>query len=157
MSRRFHWSFEAYFLSVDEDDDEEGELELEAAPPVEPAAPDAPMPEPEPPAVDEELPVPLLLVVASAPEEGEGVGVVDDEDEEDAGALEAGAGVVTVFSSFLQAVRPTARRAAIRSERVMSFLSYRGVNELRANETSCGAKERLGHTHKIYIRTSCAF
>ena len=45
---------------------------------------------------------------------GAGVGVGST-----AGALGAGGGVVTVVSSFLQAVRPTARRAAIRSERVM--------------------------------------
>ena len=45
---------------------------------------------------------------------GVGVGVGST-----AGALGAGGGVVTVVSSFLQAVRPTARRAAIRSERFM--------------------------------------
>ena len=45
---------------------------------------------------------------------GAGVGVGST-----AGALGAGGGVVTVVSSFLQAVRPTARRAAIRSERFM--------------------------------------
>ena len=45
---------------------------------------------------------------------GAGVGVGST-----AGALGAGGGVVTVVSSFLQAVRPTARSAAMRSERVM--------------------------------------
>lgn len=74
-----------------------------------PAAPAAPV---APALLDDEA--------ASAPGAGVGVGVVDEEEEDAAGALGAGGGVVTVFSSFLQAVRPTATRAAIRSERVMS-------------------------------------
>lgn len=52
--------------------------------------------------------------VAGAAGAGAGVGVGST-----AGALGAGGGVVTVVSSFLQAVRPTARSAAMRSERVM--------------------------------------
>jgi hypothetical protein len=75
---------------------------------------------------DEPLPVPPVapvepgvVLVLSAPVAGDGVGdVVDDEDVlgEDAG------GGVTIFSSFLlQAVRPTASMAAMRSERFMFF------------------------------------
>jgi hypothetical protein len=61
---------------------------------------------------------------ASAPGAGEGVGdvVVDELDELGAlGAVDAGGGVTTLFSSFLQAVRPTATSAAMISERVMLF------------------------------------
>jgi hypothetical protein len=73
-----------------------------------------------PPAeLDDAAPV-LPGVVASAfgasPGAGEGVGVGAGEA---VGALGAGGGVATVFSSFLQAVRLTATRAAMRSERVM--------------------------------------
>ena len=50
----------------------------------------------------------------------EGVGAVVDGDGAGAGAVGAGAGVTT-FSSFLQAVRPIASNAAMRSERFMSF------------------------------------
>ena len=73
---------------------------------------------------DEPLPVPPVapvepgvVLVLSAPVAGVG-DVVDDEDVlgEDAG------GGVTIFSSFLlQAVRPTASMAAMRSERFMFF------------------------------------
>ena len=60
-------------------------------------------------------PVPPGGVLASAaPGAGVGAGAGAA-----TGALGAGGGVVTVFSSFLQAVRPTATRAAIRSERVI--------------------------------------
>ena len=85
-----------------------GVLELDEA--VPPAAPVllAPVPDVE-------------LLDASAPVAGDGVGVVVvllllvlGED--------AGAGVVTVFSSFLlQAERPTTTRAAIRSERFIFY------------------------------------
>jgi hypothetical protein len=65
---------------------------------------------------------PVLLVElldVSAP--GAGVGVVVDEEEEVLGDG-AGAGVVTVFSSFLlQAARPATTRAAMMSERFMFF------------------------------------
>jgi hypothetical protein len=87
----------------------DGEVLLELAPPL---------PELEAPPLD----MPPLLVdpdaLESAPGAGVGVGVVDDDEEE--GALGAGAGVTT-FSSFLQAVKPSARRAAKRSERFMFF------------------------------------
>jgi hypothetical protein len=68
-------------------------------------------------------PVLLELLDESAPGAGVGVG---------AGVVvvvlgvDAGGGVVTVFSSFLlQAARPTTTRAAIRSERFMFFSSRR--------------------------------
>ena len=97
-------------------DEAPGALIAPVVPPAELAAP-APVPLAAP------APVPLAELEASAPGAGEGVGVVvvvdDEEEEESAGALEAGGGVVTVCSSFLQAVRPTATRAAIRSERVI--------------------------------------
>jgi hypothetical protein len=81
------------------------ELELELAP----ALPDMPLP------VE-----PLAVALESAPGAGVGMGAVADE--EGAGALAAGAGAgVTTFSSFLQAVRPIAIIAAIRSERFMIF------------------------------------
>jgi hypothetical protein len=64
-------------------------------------------------------------VVVSAPGAGEGVGVGAGDA---VGALGAGGGVVTVFSSFLQAVRLTATRAARRSERVMLFSFGSRVN-----------------------------
>jgi hypothetical protein len=64
-------------------------------------------------------PVPGAVVVVSAPGAGVGDGV---------GAVVVGAGAgggVTTFSSFLlQAVRPIATRATIRSERFM-FFSFR--------------------------------
>jgi hypothetical protein len=74
-------------------------LELEAPPPI---------------AELDDAPVPPGVAVESAPAAGEGVGVGAA-----TGALGAGGGVVTVFSSFLQAVRPTANRAAMRMERVI--------------------------------------
>jgi hypothetical protein len=67
-------------------------------------------------------PVPLVeLLDASAPGAGVGVGV---------GAVVvegagAGGGVVTVFSSFLQAPSPSITKAAIRSERFMVFSFWR--------------------------------
>ena len=69
-----------------------------------------------PPAVLDAAPVPpgvVVVLLASAPGAGEGVGAVV------VGALGAGGGVTTLASSFLQAVRPTATRAAMISERVM--------------------------------------
>jgi hypothetical protein len=96
-------------LLLDEDGEDIGLVEELAAPPAELDA------APVPPEVDDE---------ASAPGAGEGVGVVvvDELDElGELGALEAGGGVTTLFSSFLQAVRPTATSAAMRSERVMIF------------------------------------
>ena len=83
----------------------EGEVEELAAPPAE---------------LEEAAPVPGV-VLASAPGAGEGVGAVVD----GAGALGAGGGTTTLASSFLQAVRPTATRAAMMSERFMLF-SFRG-------------------------------
>jgi hypothetical protein len=75
------------------------ELELdEAAPPVAPVAPG-------------------VVVVLSAPVAGEGDGAVVDGA---AGAV-AGGGVTTFSSFLLQAVRPTASMAAMRSERFMVF------------------------------------
>jgi hypothetical protein len=71
-----------------------------------------------PPELDAAPPVAPALPVASAPAAGGVVGGVVGAGEA-VGALGAGGGVVTVFSSFLQAVRPTATRAAIRSERVI--------------------------------------
>jgi hypothetical protein len=68
--------------------------------------------------LDEVLPVaPGVVLVLSAPVAGEGDGAVVE------GALGAVAGGgVTTFSSFLlQAVRPTASMAAMRSERFMFF------------------------------------
>jgi hypothetical protein len=70
-----------------------------------------------PPAELEAAPVaPGVVVEASAPGAGVGVGAVVV-----AGALGAGGGVTTLASSFLQAVRPTATRAAMMSERFMFF------------------------------------
>jgi hypothetical protein len=115
---------EAYFFFISSGLDSLGEvgigvvdgellLELDAAP-----LPDMPLP-------DVPVPVePLPDVLVSAPGAGVGVGaVVEGEDVEGAGALGAGAGGgVTTFSSLLlQAVRPTATRAAMRSERFMFF------------------------------------
>ena len=94
----------------------EGVAELDAAPGA--AAPAAP-----PAELDDAAPVPE--VDDSAPGAGEGVGVVVvvDEDEDDgAGAVDAGGVVTVLVSSFLQAVRPTATRAAMRSERVIFVL-----------------------------------
>jgi hypothetical protein len=94
----------------------EGVAELDAAPGA--AAPAAP-----PAELDDAAPVPE--VDASAPGAGEGVGVVVvvDEDEDDgAGAVDAGGVVTVLVSSFLQAVRPTATRAAMRSERFIFVL-----------------------------------
>ena len=73
----------------------------------------------EPPAeLEEAAPVPPGAVeLASAPGAGEGVGAVVD----GAGALGEGGGTTTLASSFLQAVRPTATRAAMMSVRVMFF------------------------------------
>jgi hypothetical protein len=108
---------EAYFFSSDFI----GSVVADAAPLVPPLMPVVP------PAVLLAAPVP---VVASAPGAGVAIGVVGEvsvvveEDDEAAGALGAGGGVVTIASSFLQAVRPTATRAAITSERFM-FLPYR--------------------------------
>ena len=65
------------------------------------------------------VPVPVVLVVESAlgASAGAGVGVGAA-----TGAVGAGAGGgVTTFSSFLQAMRPTARMAARRSERFIFF------------------------------------
>jgi hypothetical protein len=61
-------------------------------------------------------PVPGVVVVSPGAGEGVGGGVG-----EAVGALGAGGGVVTVFSSFLQAVRATAMKAAMRSERVILY------------------------------------
>jgi hypothetical protein len=72
-----------------------------------------------PPAALEAAPVPPGVVVASAPGAGVGVGAGAA-----TGALGAGGGVTTLASSFLQAVRPTATRAAMMSERFM-FFSFR--------------------------------
>ena len=74
-----------------------------------------------PPAVVLLAPVPVVeLLEASAPGAGVGVVVVAVLELDD--GVEAGGGVVTVFSSFLlQAARPTASMAAIRSERFMFF------------------------------------
>ena len=95
----------------------EGVAELDAAPGA--AAPAAP-----PAELDDAAPVPEVED-APAPGAGEGVGVavVVDEDEDDgAGAVDAGGVVTVLVSSFLQAVRPTATRAAMRSERVIFVL-----------------------------------
>jgi hypothetical protein len=82
------------------------------------------------PPAELEAAAPVLpgVVVVSALGAGVGAGVG-----EAVGALGAGGGVVTVFSSFLQAVRLTATRAAMRSERVIMFsfvgdISFNGVN-----------------------------
>jgi hypothetical protein len=64
---------------------------------------------------EEVLPVPGAVL--SAPGAGVGVGAVV---EGAAGAV-AGGGVTTLSSFLLQAVRPTATMAAIRSERFMFF------------------------------------
>ena len=74
------------------------------------AAPPAPL--------EAAAPVPPGVVVASAPGAGEGVGAGVGAA---VGALGAGGGVTTLVSSFLQAVRPTAMRAAMMSERFMFF------------------------------------
>jgi hypothetical protein len=70
--------------------------------------------------LDEEPPVAPVAepgVVLSAPVAGEGDGAVVDGA---AGAV-AGGGVTTFSSFLLQAVRPTASMAAMRSERFMFF------------------------------------
>jgi hypothetical protein len=111
MSRLFCLA-QAYFLSVFDSLGELGvgaigevlvELELELEPGV------LPMP----------LVVLLLLVPVSAFGASAGAGV-------GAGAATGGVGAgagggVTTFSSFLQAMRPTARMAATRSERFIFF------------------------------------
>jgi hypothetical protein len=75
------------------------ELELDEVPPVAPVA------------------EPGVVLVLSAPVAGEGDGAVVDGA---AGAV-AGGGVTTFSSFLLQAVRPTASMAAMRSERFMFF------------------------------------
>ena len=85
--------------------------------------------EPVPPAeLDAAAPVPPgVVVVASAfgasagAGVGAGVGAVVV-----AGGLGVAGGVTVLVSSFLQAVRPTATRAAMRSERFIVFLWIRG-------------------------------
>jgi hypothetical protein len=109
-------------LLLDEDGEDIGLVEELAAPPAE--LEDA---APVPPEVDDE---------ASAPGAGEGVGVgvvvtVELDELGALGALDAGGGVTTLFSSFLQAVRPTATSAAMMSERVMIFSFRRGGSTLR--------------------------
>jgi hypothetical protein len=71
-----------------------------------------------------ELPIPDVLpaepgVDVSAPGAGVGEGAVVVD-----GAVDAGGGVTTFSSFLLQAVRPIATRATIRSERFM-FFSFR--------------------------------
>ena len=103
------------------------------------------MPELEAPLPIAELddsPVPPGVVVESAPAAGEGVGVGAGVGAA-IGALGAGGGVVTVFSSFLQAVRPTANRAAIRMERVILYFPLGG------GELSFMAKKRSGLSHRL--------
>ena len=75
-----------------------------------------------PAALDGAAPVAGAPASALGASAGAGVGVGVG-DALGAGALGAGAGggVTTLASSFLQAVRPTATRAAMRSERVMLF------------------------------------
>ena len=85
-----------------------------------------------PPAeLEEAAPVPPGVVAASAPVAGDGVGDVLDELDVLGvlgvlGVLAAGGGVMTLASSFLQAVRPTATSAAMMSERFMLFPLGRG-------------------------------
>jgi hypothetical protein len=77
-------------------------------------------------------PVPGVVV---SPGAGVGVGVGAGEA---VGALGAGGGVATVFSSFLQAVRLTATRAAMRSERVMcSFPLEAGLADQQRTGLPC--------------------
>jgi hypothetical protein len=110
-------------------------LELDEAAP--PAAP-APV-----------APVPLVeLLDVSAP--GAGVGVVAVEEDDD-GALgdDAGGGVTTVLSSFLpQATRPTATRAAMRSERFM-FFSFRRTSHgfYRKRTAEVGGESNVPSRH----------
>ena len=105
--------------------------------------------EPVAPVADEELDAaePGVLL-ASAPGAGEGVGVAGGVGEA-VGAVGAGGGVTTFVSSFLpQAVRPTATRAARRSERFMVF-SFRRTSTvlMTSSETTWAPLERIPRRH----------
>ena len=92
-----------------------------------------------PAALEDAAPVAPASAFGASPGMGDGVGVAVG-----AGALGAGAGggVTTFVSSFLQAVRPTATRAAMRSERVMLFSFRRRINVERGN--ALGLRVRRG-------------
>jgi hypothetical protein len=102
---------DAYFFSSGLDSLElEGVLGVDIAPPAE--------------LLLDELDASGAVAGASGAGVGAGVGVGST-----AGALGAGGGVTVVVSSFLQAVRPTATRAAIRSERFIILWSFRGGDQ----------------------------
>lgn len=126
MSRLFYDARKAYFFSSGFDSlGEAGKVEVvvdgELPMPPGEVVVDGELPMP-PAELEEAAPVPPGVVVASAfgASAGAGVGVAIGGGV--VGAVDAGGGGgVTTFSSFLQAVRPTATSAAIRSERFMCF------------------------------------
>jgi hypothetical protein len=117
----FLFQARAYFLSSDFDSLGEAGvvpigdvvlLELELEPPM----PDV-------------LPAEPGVVDVSAPGAGVGEGAVVVE-----GAVDAGGGVTTFSSFLLQAVRPIATRATIRSERFMFFSFSENITRLNPKE-----------------------
>ena len=98
--------------------------------------------------LDEEL-LPVLPLALSAP--GAGVGAVVDG--AGAGAVGAGAGAgATTFSSFLQAVRPIASNAAMRSERFMIF----PLGDHHTDLTSNGRVQAARATYPIVMNILAA-